>query len=122
MQATKDRIAIMQAYVDGKAVQAKVGGVWCDFDGEPSWRLPTGEYRVKPLEPDSINWDHVAPAYRFMARDEDGTVWIYKAHPGLSSTCWSDGGTCKEAEAFASFKVGGLDWKFSLVERPEASA
>lgn len=122
MKTTAQKIEVMQAYVDGKKIQGHVAGEWCDFEGEPNWQWFSNDYRVKPLEPDSINWDHVAPAFKFMARDEDGTVWLYDGLPSAGYASWHCGGKCTEAHLFSSLKVGGMDWKDSLMERPEASA
>ena len=42
-----DRIALMQAYVDGKQIQYKDDEVWIDID-DPDWDWHNWEYRIKP--------------------------------------------------------------------------
>lgn len=47
IEETKERIAVMQAYVDGKQIQGKCSdGKWADVQ-EPSWSID-GNFRVKP--------------------------------------------------------------------------
>lgn len=48
---TKEKIKVMQAFVDGKAIQIKsVCGVndWTDYKGEPVWEWYGSIYRIKP--------------------------------------------------------------------------
>lgn len=47
---TEEKIAVMQAYVDGKKIQAKTFGAdnWMDCIVEPSWNWVVYDYRVKP--------------------------------------------------------------------------
>lgn len=75
---------------------------------------------------DEIDWSHVAPEYKFMARDDlsesafihteaaflDGGKW---EHRGF----WHSDGDSVQANAFASYKRGTCDWRDSLVRRPE---
>lgn len=84
--------------------------------------------RPAPLVPDSIDWSHVAPEWKFMARDEDGTPWTFKEKPkadhhpiGGSWEEQSKGSLleCKgSAWNFASYKRGTVAWQDSLVARP----
>lgn len=47
IEETKERIAVMQAYVDGKQIQGKCSdGKWADVQ-EPSWSI-NGNFRIKP--------------------------------------------------------------------------
>ena len=47
IEETKERIAVMQAYVDGKQIQGECSdGKWADVP-EPSWSI-NGNFRVKP--------------------------------------------------------------------------
>ena len=52
MSSTKEKIAIMQAYEDGKKIQGRDPETedWFDWTGknEPSWDWRSGDYRVKP--------------------------------------------------------------------------
>lgn len=47
IEETKERIAVMQAYVDGKQIQGMCSdGKWVDVP-QPSWSI-NGNFRVKP--------------------------------------------------------------------------
>ena len=47
IEETKERIAVMQAYADGKQIQVESSdGKWADVP-EPSWSI-NGNYRIKP--------------------------------------------------------------------------
>jgi hypothetical protein len=72
---TKEKIAVMQAYLDGRTIQL-YGTRWYDFklDEEPDWNWGQTNYRVKP-EP---------------------REWWLELHN--SFTCW-DGNTSQNATA-----------------------
>jgi hypothetical protein len=62
MTTTRERIEVMQAFVDGKEIQVRERGVdeWESVSG-PSWNWYSNEYRIKP-EPREI-WIVETPAY-----------------------------------------------------------
>lgn len=50
---TKEKIEVMQAYLDGKQIQFREFPLngrekWMDLTGEPAWKWGTYEYRIKP--------------------------------------------------------------------------
>lgn len=74
--------------------------------------------------PDSIDWSHVAPRFKWMARDENGVVALYEDEPYVDDICdmWTMGEFGCEwhnARNFSSYVRGSCDWKDSLVQRPE---
>jgi len=78
------------------------------------------QLRIKQT-PDSIDWTHVSTDIYCMARDEDGYVYFFteKAQIERDSDFWYAEGTCYGgAEIFASYKLGTVDWKESLVLNP----
>ena len=92
---------------------------WSDV-GEPRWIEGT-VYRVKPHPPTkpSIDWSRVAPKFRWLARDGDGTAWLYDEKPDAADWQWfGSGETHGEASTHASYCPGTCDWRDSLVERP----
>lgn len=46
-KTTKEKIAVMQAYEDGKTIQQDYHGEWVDID-VPEWNWATSDYRVMP--------------------------------------------------------------------------
>ena len=69
---------------------------------------------VKP----SINWEHVRDDYKFLAQDANGNAWLYWEKPMLGDGCWiTTRGECSEADSYASYTPGAVDWKDSLIAR-----
>lgn len=81
------------------------------FDGSKT-------YRARALVPDTIDWSHVAPEWKFMARDESGQVFLYDEKPEPDPEGWHTHGTWETATVFASYKRGTVAWQDSLVKRP----
>ena len=70
---------------------------------------------VKP----SINWEQVREEYKFLARDENNTAWLYQEKPEIYREGWGvTRGVPAEAGSYVSYTPGTCDWKDSLVERP----
>jgi hypothetical protein len=51
MKSLAERVAIMQAYLEGKPVQYYTGKNWTDCTSDPAFSWHTSDYRVKPTEP-----------------------------------------------------------------------
>lgn len=119
-QRTADMIKVMQAYVDGEKVEGESDGIANKLD-EPIWNWGNINYRIAPATtPDSIDWSHVAPEFKWMARDEDGTAWLFRLEPNVSDEIerWTCGENRQSVDAIASYNRGTCDWKGSLVKRP----
>lgn len=89
----------------------------------PHW-VDKYTYRARPapLVPDSIDWSHVAPKVRYMARDRhDDFSHFFEQKPYASGKMWcvDEGNTLGITRAFASYKRGTVAWQDSLVARPE---
>ena len=112
----EEKLELLAAWVDGKKVEylsSYSGWQTCE---KPTWEVAVS-FRVKSVVQDSINWSHVREDFKYMARDEDGRVFLYKALPYRSETVWSFLGY-QAAGIFSSYKRGDTDWKDSLVCRP----
>lgn len=75
---------------------------------------------------DQIDWSHVAPEFKAMARDDEAeSAFAYTEAPFLDGGKWEhrgfwhSHGDSVQASAFASYKRGTCDWRDSLVLRPE---
>lgn len=115
IELTKRMIEVMQAYVDGEKIETCYGIV-----DNPWWMWDySDKYRIIKT-PDQINWDHVAPEFKYMARDESGIGYIYNTKPILRDDVWSCNDFVKltKSENYSSYKRGTVDWKDSLVIRP----
>ena len=76
---------------------------------------------VRKAEKPSIDWDHVAPKYKYLALDSFGYGWLFCEKPVLGVKIWgaSEGKYALMADGHASFVPGECDWKESLVKRPD---
>jgi hypothetical protein len=116
---------LLLAHHEGKRIEVHEYDYPCSYAWReklnPLWR-DDFIYRIapEPLIPDSINWDHVAPEYNYMAREKNGDVYLFRHCPVLRPWGeWFDQyGTLISARNFASYKRGTVDWKDSLVIRP----
>ena len=115
IERTKRMIEVMQAYVDGEEIECSVKA----FNGmTPHWNWEICDYRIAKT-PDIINWDHVAPEFKYMARDQDGYSYLYNVKPHTDGKTWCvEDAKVTKPENYASYKRGNVDWKDSLVIRP----
>jgi hypothetical protein len=57
MSTTQEKIAVMQAYVDGVAVQVLDSHGWNDLGiGNPMWNWDVFDYRIKPTPVECWVW------------------------------------------------------------------
>lgn len=116
IERTKRMIETMQAYVDGERIESNLSGE-CPM---PAWQwLSDNTYRIAKTS-DSINWDHVAPEFKWMARDKHGGAYLYNGEPKIGDKdSWvGTGWTFISCKCFSSYRKGTVDWKESLVIRP----
>ena len=112
-----EKLALMTAWVDGKTIQVLT---WPNETWEDITRIhwdSEASYRIKPDTPDYIDWSHVSPEYKWMARDRNSTVLLHERKPKNSGSFWIRGGATVPARIFTSYKQGTVDWKDSLVKR-----
>lgn len=127
MTSVQEKIAIMQAYADGESLEmAHANHVVKEWTkcSEPAWAWDFYEYRIaekEPARPDFMDWSQIHPKYRFFARDEGGSAYIYEKRPGIdtNSDYWHpDGGDCIRIDHFlTSYRPGTTPWNESLIER-----
>lgn len=74
----------------------------------------------QPAKKPSIDWSHVAPQYKWLARDSDGAAYVYVSKPCVGDAdMWATSvHDHLRTTGFASYSPGDCDWKDSLVERP----
>ena len=95
-------------------------------------------FNMPPMPtPDSIDWSQIDDIYGWLARDEDGMVRVFLFKP----TCyggpndqycemdhWRPTGHClsyaayRDVDHLVSYEQGTVNWKYSLLERPEELA
>lgn len=96
----------------GKWVKADDANKWVKAD-DAKWHNITA-YRIAPT-PDTIDWSHLAPEWRFAKRDANQMPFLYTAHPDL----WSKLTGARARVTTPSFRNKGMPWDQSLIERPE---
>ena len=77
---------------------------------------------VKKVTKPSIDWNHVAPKYKYLSEDSDGSAFLYEEEPYVAddASAWcAQSDELVEANGFASYMKGTCDWKDSLIKRPE---
>lgn len=114
-KTTREMIEVMEAYERGEKVEMRYESGW-DSQPYPVWNWAIYDYRIAAT-PDTINWDHVAPEYKWMARDKDGRAYLYIEKPTADHNNWLST-LCCQASVFSSYKHGTVSWERSLVERP----
>ena len=75
---------------------------------------------IKKVTEPSINWEHVASKFKYLAEDLCGSAFLYEEKPFIALTSWGiQGGEFALADTHVSYAPGTCDWKESLVKRPE---
>lgn len=121
----EEKLALCEAVIDGKCVEIKFSedGVWNTRHSKVLELYDTFEYRIAPEKP-SINWDHVAPEFKYLCVNKLGDGFLSnQPYRNIANGYfeWGDWPTTTiiRADAFASFKPGNCAPEDSLVERPE---
>ena len=110
-----------QKLVDTFKLEYYDGTTWKILNGSPYQHSQHTIRAVKPTKP-SINWDHVADKFKWLAMDEDGIYFLFAEKPefdeedGIWKAVWVD---CIESTGFKSFIPGTCAAKDSLIERPK---
>lgn len=116
IERTKEMIAVMQAYVDGKNIEIKhkLGDSWSYTNGGlPNWNWYAVDYRVRQTQ-DTIDKNHITSEYKFMARNQDGSVYVHTTTPRINGKRWSSMHSARVTSP--SYKQGTTDWTESVVE------
>lgn len=124
---TSEMIKIMQHYDDGGIIETtdkvdpeESDWVECEY---PIWDWMTTTYRIAKTMP-SIDWSLISEEYKWLAKDAIGAGWVYQHIPFISGNdpfnVWtvSLSRAC-EITPLKSYNKGNVDWKESLVKRPE---
>ena len=79
---------------------------------------------VKKVTKPSIDWDHVAPKYKYLSEDSGGNAFLYEEEPYVAtgaSAWYAQSDEVVKADGFASYTKGTCDWKDSLIKRPDSA-
>lgn len=122
MKTTEEMIAVMQAYADGKKIEAtaKSEAGW-SISLDPSWNWYLYDYRVAPDEPMSIDWSALKPEWKYAARDANWRVHVFTCRPEKSRIEWytDEDEFSRIDDLLSIFNPGTVDWKDSLIARTD---
>ena len=108
-------------------VRAEIGGVVFTYtiSGKSSRDYKSPSLYPHPVEIVSrvvrptIDWSHVHTKYRWLAKEPNGSHWLYEKQPYETSYGWkSENGDCTCADGFATLSPGFCDWEDSLIVGP----
>ena len=129
MTTTKEMIAVMQAFEDGKPIEVANSASNFENAGEcawqatpvPSWDWLSYVYRVALTKP-SWDWSHVSDEINFLVRQSPALSGVpmgssHRPHKGHLFWQSKEGRACY-VECFASYDPGTCNWQDSLVVRP----
>lgn len=109
----EERSAIVEAHIVG-ITDIVTNDVWMHADKNSL--LPSYAYRTRPRQL-IIPWEVIKPEYKWAAMDVDGTVCFYAAKPHTCADGWYSASF--EAQVILNIDTTGIDWRESLVKRPE---
>lgn len=123
----EEKIAIMQAYLNGKPIEVKISGLnkWeLIYGREPNWNWGDTDYRVKEPTKPSINWDHISKSYKYLFYCAPRDKYLLSDLPPIMSLGhnWLLQTSLQppiEASVFSSFKPGCKECRDIVVKRGE---
>ena len=124
-KSTAEKIKVMQAYLNGEALEATTDGLssWVElgYYREPTWDWEKCDYRVKEEDHTlDIPWEVIEEKWKWAAMDKNGKVFLAKCEPIIGShyPVW----VTEEDVAESFLKIITPDakhWDKTLTKRPE---
>lgn len=121
----EEMIAVMEHYKNGGEVEFSVYSeseemLWKTAEN-PIWDWYNFSYRIKDNTPsDGVPWKIIDPKWKWAAKDDDGSVWLYENKP---TSHYNGEWTCVEGEytevSNALVTNLGADPKNSRRKRPD---
>lgn len=115
--SNEEKKALLCAWVDGARIEISQGCDTWERIVNPSW-FHDRAYRIAPVMP-SIGWSHVAPEFKWLAQDRDGSAWIFELQPHTHGIHWHATSNYIDAQGFDTYQRSTVSWDQSLVARPD---
>lgn len=117
----REKIAVMQAALDGKEIEYHNNRVWVEAK-YLTWDWAHVKYRVKPGPPKTpikIDWSAVNPKFQWVVKFPTDSIYLCEVKPVRKENSWYGGyGTALFNTTTHATDPGTCDWKDSLQERP----
>lgn len=115
----EERRAIVEAWLSGNAEYfSMVEDEWAE-KMKHSTLVPSTIYRTRPRQL-VIPWEHIKPECKWAAMDADGEVYLYPEKPEDDCDQWLPvEDDAIKANDVLDIDTAGIDWRDSLVQRPE---
>ena len=118
---TEDKIKVMQAFLEGEEIEARVGYEDWWTIADPTWNWASMEYRIKEKDYSlDIPWEFIDDKWKWTAMDDDGLVYIYTEKPLLESDGWWYQSS-QHAPLPLKIKPDVKFWDKTLTERPQGA-
>ena len=119
-----DKSALFIAWTEDRVIQFRgdTRHKWQDVI-TPNWYVDY-QYRIKPKEPaNTIDWSLIHPDFKYLAMDRDIDWYLFKELPSITNgKNWQDrdlSHVSLKLTTFTFFKPNPVDWKDSLITRPD---
>lgn len=124
-KSTAEKIKVMQAYLNGEALEATTDGLssWVDlgYYREPTWDWEKCDYRVKEEGHTlDIPWELIEDRWKWAVMDDKGVVWLTEEKPGEPpyTRVWVIGGSISKLPL--KIRTPSVKyWDKTLTKRPE---
>jgi len=119
-EATLEKMAVMQAFMDGKEIEHTVRGEDTWFPAySPRWDWFGFKYRIKqePVTYPTVDWSIFTDDVQWLAWDKSGIGYLYAKEPIALSDRWL-GAAVAKAGSIKGVTRGTCDWKDSKIQRP----
>ena len=114
----EERVKLFISWCDGTLqVYDKGLGIWLDSD--PIRLYINRVYRIKAV-PITLDWSQLNPKWKYVARDEDNSIYGFTHDASVQHHTWTavGGCYCNLTNVLSSLKPGNTHWELSKIKRP----
>lgn len=123
-QTPQEIVQVVTAFMNGEKIEfSQLSDTdeqrWREIE-TPNWDFQCFRYRVKQPQKPSIKWEEVNKNYKWLAKDENGSCFLFTNEPKFNVVFreWTEF-EYMPANVFTSLFVGDCAAENSLVKRPD---